>query len=166
MTVALIVAVSDNGIIGRGGDLPWRLPADMRRFRRLTMGHHLVVGRRTWESIGRPLDGRTMVVVSRGRPPLPPGVHLARSLEAAIARARADGDDEIFVAGGAALYSLALPTADRVYLTRIHAVVDGDVRWPAEDLDGWREIERQEGVVDERNVLPHTFLTYARERRE
>lgn len=163
MRLSLIVAVSDNQVIGRGGGLPWQLPADLQRFRRLTMGHHVLVGRRTWESIGRPLPGRSMVVISSGRQALPRGVVLAPNLDEAIACARKSEDDEAFVAGGAAIYALALPAADRLYLTRVHAEIDGDVHWPAADLAGWREIDREEGRVDGRNALPHTFLVYDRE---
>lgn len=162
MRMSLIVAVSDNGVIGRGGDLPWHLPADLRRFRELTMGHHLVVGRKTWESIGRPLPGRSMIVVSRGRPSLPAEVEGADSLDAALARAREAGEDEVFVAGGAAIYALALPAADRIYLTRVHAEVDGDVLWPGTDPEAWREVSREAGVVDARSTLPHTFSVYER----
>jgi dihydrofolate reductase len=165
MRVSLIVAVSDNGVIGRDGGLPWHISADLQRFRRLTMGHHLVVGRRTWESIGRPLPGRRVVVVSRGQPRLPPEVHLAGSLDAALDLARLAGDDEAFVAGGAAIYALALPRADRLYLTRIHAEVEGDVRWPASDLTGWLEVGREQGAVDDRSPLPHTFVVYERRAR-
>ena len=124
MTLSLIVAMSKNGVIGRDGDLPWRLSADLRRFKRLTMGHHLVVGRRTWESIGRQLPGRTMIVVTRSQPEVPDGVLLAGSLNEAIELSLAAGDDEVYVAGGGTIYALALPVSDRLYLTRVHASRD------------------------------------------
>ena len=164
MRVALIVAMSAGGVIGRHGALPWHLPADLARFKRLTMGHHLIVGRRTWEAIGRPLPGRTMVVVSR-RPEelaLPAGVHAVRSLEEALALAAAAGDGEAFIAGGAAIYRLALPRADRLYLTDVHAELHGDTFFPPLDLALWREFEREEVPADERNAYATTFRVLAR----
>ncbi len=160
--MSLIVAVSSNGVIGRGNELPWHLPADLARFKRLTMGHHLIVGRRTWMSIARPLPGRRMVVVSRSRPELPDGVAVARSLDRALDLARAAGDDEAFVAGGATLYARALPTADRIYWTEIHDEVDGDVKFPEWDPSAWTIASREPGKVDAANRLGHTFFIYDR----
>ena len=164
MRLSIIVAVAANGVIGRGNALPWHLSSDLRRFKRLTMGHHLVIGRRTWESLGRPLPGRRMIVISRSTPTLPAGVQTAGSLDEAIVLAAATSDDELFVGGGAAIYAMALPIADRLYLTRVEADVDGDVHFPDLDLDDWLEIASERGTVDERNPLPHTFLTYDRRR--
>lgn len=162
MRISLIAAVADNGVIGHRGELPWHLSSDLRSFKRLTMGHHLILGRRTFESIGRALEGRHMVVVSRGRPEVPEGVIVAASLEEALRLAAMAGDDEAFVAGGAEIYALALPQADRLYLTRVHASPEGDAFFPALDLDEWRLIERQEGIVAEGSPVPHTFLVYDR----
>ncbi|MDH3402514.1 MAG: dihydrofolate reductase [Acidobacteriota bacterium] len=162
MRLSLIVAVAANGVIGRGNALPWRLPADLVRFKRLTMGHHLIVGRRTWESIGRPLPGRRTIVLSRAAPALPPGVRHAASLEEALEIAAAAGDDEAFVAGGAAVYARALPRADRIYWTEVHADVEGEVRFPPFEKSRWAETERVAGTVDERNPLPHAFVVYDR----
>ena len=162
MRVSLIVAAADNGVIGRAGGLPWRLPADLRRFKALTMSHHLVIGRKTWDSIGRPLPGRTMSVVTRRAPDLPVEVTARPSLGAALEAARAAGGTECFVAGGGEIYRQALPLADRIYLTRVHAHPPGDVRFPDLDPSEWIERERQEGRVDEANPLPHTFLVYDR----
>ena len=133
-----MAAVATNGVIGRDGDLPWRLPADLRRFRSLTTGHHLLVGRRTWESIGRPLRGRRILVLSR-RPDLdlPEGVEQAPSFESALTRARGRGEEELFVAGGAEVYRVALPVADRLYLTRVDHAVDGDTKFPEWRPDDW-----------------------------
>lgn len=161
MTLAVIVAVSDNGVIGRGGELPWRLSADLVRFKRLTMGHHLIIGRRTFESIGRALPGRQMVVVTRNRSwSAPPGVEVAASLDEAVTLAAAD--PEIFVGGGAAIYRLALPRADRLYLTRVHATVEGDTFFPALDLAGWRLAEAEDHEADDRNQHPFTFERWER----
>jgi dihydrofolate reductase len=162
MRISIIVAAAANGVIGSGNALPWRLPADLRRFKRLTMGHHLVVGRRTWDSIGRPLPGRKMIVVSRSRPQLPAGVARADSFEAAAAMARDAGEDELFVAGGAAIYALALPSAHRLYLTRVLSTVEGDVFLPPIDFEDWTLSTSDDGTVDEESLLPHRFEIWER----
>ena len=162
MRVSLIAALADNGVIGKGGALPWHLPADLGRFKRLTMGHHLILGRKTFDSIGRALPGRHMVVLSRGRPRLPAGVRRAASLETALERARAAGDDEAFVAGGAEIYRLALPLADRLYLTRVHAEVAGDVWFPDVEWSRWQRLESEDHAADERHEWPFTVEVWAR----
>jgi dihydrofolate reductase len=162
MKVALVAAVDEDGIIGRAGELPWHLPADLARFRRLTTGHHLIVGRRTWESIGRPLPGRRMIVVSRGKPSLPEGVARATSLAAALDLARGAGETEVMVAGGGEIYRAALPLADRLYLTRVHARVGGDTRFPALDPGEWRELSREDVAADDRNAHATTFVVLER----
>jgi len=164
MRVSLIVAVGSGGVIGKEGGLPWRLPSDLRRFKRLTMGHHLIVGRRTWESIGRALPGRRMVVVSRQpeRLELPDGVTAAASLEAALHVAAAAGEDEAFVAGGAGLYAEALPRADRIYLTEVAGTSEGDTFFPPFDADDWREVGREELPADGEE-RPTTFRVLERE---
>jgi len=162
MRRSIIVAAAANDVIGRGNDLPWRLSADLRRFKRLTMGHHLIIGRKTWESIGRQLPGRTMLVVSRSNPPLPDSIRAVSSLERALEIAREAGDDEAFIAGGGMIYAAALPLADRLYLTRVHAEVDGDVFFPAFSESDFQLVESREGIVDEATSLPHSFLIYDR----
>lgn len=162
MKVSIIVAAAENDVIGRGNELPWSLSADLRRFKRLTMGHHLVVGRRTWESIGRPLPGRKMLVISRSEQKLPDEVQAAGSLDEALAIARHAGEDETFVAGGATIYALALPLADRLHLTRVHREIEGDVLLPPVDFERWRLVESAAGTVDQKSPLPHTFETYER----
>jgi dihydrofolate reductase len=160
MKLAVIVAVSANGVIGRDNDLPWRLPADLARFKRLTMGHHLVMGRKTFESIGRPLPGRTTVVLSRSRPDLPDGVLLATSLDDALTLC--NGDDLVFVAGGAAVFAESLPRAKRIYLTRLHADFEGDVFFPPFDPSAWDLVEQEEHAADDRHPCDFSFLTYER----
>lgn len=162
MRLSIIVAVADNGVIGRDNDLPWRLSADLQRFKTLTMGHHLLMGRKTFASLGRALPGRTMVVISRGQPSLPAGVRLAHSLDEAVEMARSNGDDEAFVAGGAEIYAQALPTADRLYLTRVHTSCEGDTLFPAWEQDEWRQVSREDRPADDRNAHPYSFLVYER----
>ncbi len=164
MKLSVIAAVAHGGVIGRANALPWHLPADLKRFKKLTMGHHLLMGRRTWESIGRPLPGRTTIVVSRGGVEVPAGVLTAASLEEAMRLAAAAGDDEVFVAGGAELYRRALPRADRLYLTRVLAPVQGDVLFPAWNPDEWRLVERRDlaAGADTGTPFPLRFEVYER----
>jgi dihydrofolate reductase len=162
MRVSLIAAVADNGVIGRDNDLPWHLPGDLRRFKRLTAGHHLVVGRRTWESVGQPLPGRVFLVVTRRPEAERPGVRFVASLAAALDAARAAGDDEAFIAGGHGIYREGLALADRVYLTRVHTAPLGDTVFPDFVASDWELVERDDHPADERNPHPFTFLTYQR----
>lgn len=148
MEIAIIVAVADNGVIGVDGALPWHLPGDLRRFRERTLGHHVVMGRHTYVSIGRPLPGRHNVVLSRDPALRLPGCTVVGSLGAALEVARAGGDTEAFVIGGAALYREALPIADRIYLTRVHASPPGDTHFPALDPTQWIEVAPEGPVPD------------------
>lgn len=132
MKLSLIVAVAENGVIGKDNTLPWRLPEDLKRFKAITWGHPIIMGRRTFESLGRPLPGRLNVVVSRNPEYRPEGAVVARNLDEALARAGAV--DEAFVIGGSALFKEALPRAARVFLTRIHRAFDGDVHFPETDF--------------------------------
>ena len=162
MWVSLIVAVSENGVIGRDGGLPWRLSQDLRRFKQLTMGHHLVIGRRTWEEVGTPLPGRTMVVVTRDHRFAAQGVLVAHSLDEALELAR--DDDEPFIGGGAEIYRMALERSlvDRLYITRLHADIEGDTVFPEIDLEAWRLISREDHEADDKNQYPFSFLVYNR----
>ena len=162
MTVSLIVAVSSNGVIGRDGGLPWRLSADLRHFKKTTMGHHLVIGRRTWEEVGKPLPGRTMVVLTRDRGFAAEGAKVVHSLEEALAVA--GDDEEPFIAGGAQIYRMALEAdlVDRIYLTRVHALIEGDILFPQIDLDEWELVSEDDHEADERNQHPFSFLVYER----
>lgn len=171
MLASIVVAVARNGVIGRDGGLPWRLPADLRFFKRVTMGHHLIMGRKTWDSIGRPLPGRTMVVLTRDRRLEIPGVEVVHALPEALALARAAGESEAFVIGGADVFALALPLADRLYLTRVHADVEGDVCFPAPVHDDrwlaehhWVERAREEHAADEHHAFAFTLCTLERRR--
>jgi dihydrofolate reductase len=162
MRLSLIAAVADNGVIGAQNDIPWRLPEDWRRFKATTLGHHLLMGRLTWESIGKPLPGRTTVVISRGRPQLPDGVQLAGSLEEAISISEQAGDEEAFVAGGVAIYRLALPRAERLYLTRVHASIEGDTLFPFWDEAEWALVSEEHRPADEHHAWPFSFQIFDR----
>jgi dihydrofolate reductase len=138
--LALVVAIADNGVIGLDGDLPWHLPEDLRHFRRTTLDHAIIMGRRTWESLPGPLSRRRHIVVTRAALDHP-GIEVARSVEAAIALAR-QTDPEPRIVGGAGIYAAALPLATRIFLTEVHAQPDGDTHFPAFDRGAWRETER------------------------
>jgi dihydrofolate reductase len=163
MRVSLIAAVAANRTIGKDGQLPWHLPADLRHFRRLTWGHPVIMGRRTFESMGKPLPGRTNIVVTRGAF-AHPGVQVARSVEEALALAA--GDDEAFVAGGAEIYRAALPLADRLYLTEIDRDFPGDTHFPDFDRDDWSLVESAEQAPTDRIPYAVRFRTYERTHRE
>jgi dihydrofolate reductase len=166
MIVSLIAAVAENGVIGRGGELPWKLSADLRRFKSLTMGRPIIMGRRTWESLGRPLPGRTSIVVTR-QPRFAtafPEVRIASTIEAALdaAAAAPGGDVEAFVIGGGEIYAVAMPHANRLYLTRVLASVEGDATFPPWDERHWRLLTTENHAADAKNDFPHTFEVYER----
>lgn len=142
--LAIIVAVSDNGVIGRDGDLPWRLPEDLKHFKRTTLGHAVVMGRATWESIGFPLPKRRNIVLTRNREYVADGAEIAHSLDDALALAR-QTDPEPFVIGGATLYAEALPVATRLEITEVHRDVKGDTFFPGFDRDAFTEVGRRSG---------------------
>jgi dihydrofolate reductase len=164
MTISLIVAMSRNQVIGRDNALPWRLPADLARFKRLTMGHPLIAGRKTWEAIGRALPGREMIVVTRQPGYAAEGARVARSLDEALELAAGGraADDEVFVGGGAEIYRQALPRAHRLYLTLLHEDIPGDTRFPPWDESEWRLVSREDHAADEKNPYPYSFLLYER----
>lgn len=159
---SLIVALSENRVIGREGRLPWHLSGDLRRFKQLTMGHTIVMGRKTFESIGRSLPGRTSIVVTRQPDYRPPGVTVAASLDQA-ARLAAD-DTELFYIGGGEIYRQVLPHVERIYMTQVHAQVAGDTVFPELTSSQWRLVERTEHAADEKNDFPFSFLMYERVR--
>ena len=142
--LTIIAAVARNGVIGRDGDLPWRLPEDLRHFKRTTSGHPIIMGRATWESIGRPLPRRQNVVVTRQHGYSAPGCSVVHSLDEALALAWAE-DAEPFVIGGAGLYAAALPLASRLVITEVHREVEGDTWFPPFDRAQFREVDRRAG---------------------
>jgi dihydrofolate reductase len=161
--ISLIVAMAKNRVIGINNTLPWHLPPDLKHFKSLTMGHHIVMGRKTYESIGKPLPGRTSVVVTRNAGYAVSGVLVVNSLPAAI---QACGDDkEIFVIGGAELYHHAITLADRIYLTEIDADIDGDAHFPEFNRDEWHEVSRDMNSQREPQPLDFHFVTYQRNSR-
>jgi dihydrofolate reductase len=167
MNIVLVAAIAENGVIGRGNTLPWRLKSDMQHFRALTMGKPVVMGRKTFLSIGKPLAGRTTIVVSRDANFTAPGVVVAPGIDAALAVARGDAlrrnEDAIVIAGGADIYEQTLSQATRLAITHVHKKVDGDARFPAIDPNLWREStrdERQPGAEDEATFA---FVTYSRQ---
>lgn len=179
MRLTLIAAVAENGVIGRDGDLPWRLPADLAHFQRTTLGHALLMGRRTYESTGV-LPGRTTIVLTRSSMGAPVGeggfevpeeakegagrLHLARSYEKGVALARELGVEELFVCGGAGIYRRALsdPATERMLLTRVAASPEGDTVLPEPDWSEWRRVSREEHPADDRNPYDHAFEEWRR----
>ncbi len=154
--LALVVAVAENGVIGRANALPWRLPADLAHFKRVTLDKTIVMGRRTWESLPGLLPRRRHIVLSRDPGFTAEGCWVVTSLDAALTGAM--GESELMIVGGASLYAEALPRASRLLLTRVHAAVEGDVRFPHWDPTQWREASRIEHPADERNAFAMTFL--------
>ena len=160
MGISIIVAMARNRVIGANGAIPWRLPDKLRLFKSVTMGHPIIMGRKTWESIGRLLPGRTAVVVSRQPCYRAAGAVVARTLEEAIAAC--GGDEEIFVVGGAELYAWALPRAGRIYLTTVDADIAGDTFMPEFDPGEWREVSSQSHAADERHRYAYRWTFYER----
>lgn len=160
MRVSVIAAVAENGVIGKSNALPWHLPTDLKHFRRLTTGHAVIMGRRNYESIGRALPDRTNVVVTHRTGFDAPGCVIAHTLGDAFAACRQG--DEVFVIGGADIYAQTLGSAEKLYLTRVHAAVAGDVFFPPVDWSAWRETGRVRYEPDERHQYPYSFLTFER----
>ena len=161
--LSMIVAMGKNRIIGANGAIPWRLPDELQLFKRLTMGHHIVMGRKTWESIRRLLPGRTTVIVTRQHDYIVPGAIIAHTVADAIAKCA--GDHEVFVIGGAELFREALPTADRLYLTVVDAMPEGDTVMPGINLSEWREVSSENHSADEKHAHAYRFSIYDRIRK-
>ena len=156
--VELVVAVAANGVIGAEGDMPWRLSTDLRRFKEITMGGVLVMGRRTFDSIGRPLPGRTTVVVTRDRTWAHEGVHVAHGVEEALDLARTlAGEDGVFVVGGGEIYRQAMPFVTRAHITTVHAEPAGDTRFEGADGAGWRTLFSERIEAGERDDFATTY---------
>ena len=166
MRVSLIWAMADNGVIGLDNGLPWRLPVDMKHFMTTTLGKPIVMGRKTLESMKSPLPGRTNIVLTRDPNWQRDGVLVVRDMPAAMALAEQqgliDGVDEVMVIGGAEIYALALPMAERLYVTRVHAQPAGDVYFPPIDLGAWRLLSQQQHAADERHSAACSIEVYER----
>lgn len=160
--ISLVAAVADNGVIGAEGKMPWHLPADLAHFKQLTLGKPVLMGRLTWESIGRPLPGRRNLVLSRDPAWCADGADRVGSLDEALRVTRESGAGELMVIGGAEVYRQALPRATRIYMTRVHAEPWGDTQFPELDPDAWQEVSRRERLSDERNQCDLTFVTLVR----
>ena len=166
MKLALIWAMSRNRTIGRNNALPWHLSEDLKYFKRVTMGKPIIMGRKTWESIGRPLPGRSNIVITRDPAYSAEGVKLVRTLEEAISLAESvaliDGADEAVIIGGAQIYALALPVANRLYMTQVHAEVEGDAFFPQFDLTQWNELGREDFSAAGPNPYDYSFVVLER----
>jgi dihydrofolate reductase len=162
--ISLIVAMDEKRGIGKDGKLPWRLSSDLKRFRELTMGHHLIVGRKTFESIGKPLPGRQTIVVTRNAGFKPEGCFVAASVQAALAIARERGETEAFIIGGAEIYSQALDFTERVYLSQVHAETDADTLFPDLQRGAWTETVSVYQPADDKNQFAFTFKLLERKK--
>jgi len=161
--ISIIVAVAENNVIGKDNNLIWHLPVDMKFFKDTTMGHCVIMGRKNYESIPekfRPFSNRTNIVVTRQKEFHAPGTIVVDSIEKAIEAAKQTNDTEIFIIGGAEIYKQTLPLTDRIYFTRIHHSFDGDTFFPEINWNEWKEIDRKKGIVDEKNIYAHDFITY------
>ena len=158
MILSLIVAMDESGGIGYLGKLPWRLAADLKRFKQITMGHHLIMGRKTYESIGKALPGRETIVITRNLDFKAEGCQVVHSLDEALHVAESKVDQEAFIIGGGEIFAQALPRADRIYLTIVHARVPADVFFPEYDPSKWEIIETQRVEADQDNQYAHIFL--------
>lgn len=160
MIVSLVVAMAENHVIGRDGGLPWHLPKDLQYFKKITVDHTVIMGRRTFDEVKRPLANRRNVVISRNPDFQPGGVTVVPSLDEALALGATE--EEVFVIGGGEIFRLALPRADRLYLTVVHARVEGDTRFPDFEHDGWVLEEEERHPADEKHAWPFTFRVYSR----
>ena len=167
MRISLVAALSTNNVIGRDNRLPWHQSTDLKRFKNITMGHHIIMGRKTWDEIGAPLPGRPHIVITRDANLRCEGATVVLSIEEALRIAREAGEDEACIIGGGKIFELSLHIADRMYLTRIHAEIEGDAFFPEfDDVREWRLIDSEHFEADDKNDYPFTFLTYERAAQE
>jgi dihydrofolate reductase len=166
MIISQIVAVSLNNVIGKDNGLPWHMPTDMAYFKNTTWGHHIVTGRRNYEAEGKALPGRVNIVLTRN-PDFQIGDGLVvHQLDEAIEIARKAGEDELFISGGAEIYKLAMPVTNRIYLTRIHAHMEGNTFYPGLDVNIWKEVSIDRRKADENNPFDYDFIVYERQRNQ
>ncbi|MBX2896725.1 MAG: dihydrofolate reductase [Cyclobacteriaceae bacterium] len=165
MIISLIAALSSNRVIGKNNDLPWRLPDDMKYFMETTKGHPVIMGRKNYQSLPekfRPLPNRTNIVVTRSANFTAPGCQVVHSLENAVAVARNSNPKEVFIIGGAEIYTLGLGVASRLYLTEIQAAVEGDTYFPEVNMAAWKELSRKRHLIDDRHPFAFDFVVYER----
>ncbi|MDF2432594.1 MAG: dihydrofolate reductase [Mucilaginibacter sp.] len=159
MTITIVVAISENHVIGKDNKLLWHLPADLKHFKEITTGHTIIMGRKTYESVGRPLPNRRNIIITRQAISID-GCEVVHSTEAALSLCA--GEQEVFIVGGAEIYKQALKLTNRIYLTIVHAEFDGDSFFPEIDKNEWKEVYREDHEPDQKNLLPYSFITYER----
>ena len=162
LIISAVVAMAENRVIGKNNQLPWHLPADLKHFKNITTGHPILMGRKTYESIGKPLPNRTNIVITRDQSYKAPGCEVVSSLEEAIALAATHQSQEIFIIGGAEVYRQLLPRIQRIYLTVVHHTFEGDVYFPELKMNEWHEVEHESHQPDEKNAYTYSFLKLER----
>jgi dihydrofolate reductase len=160
MNLTIIAAMSENRVIGRDNDLAWHLPDDLKRFKELTRGHHVIMGRKTFESVGKPLPGRTNIIVTNQKDYKAPGCIIVHTLKEAIQKA--ENDSQPYIIGGGKIYDQALPLCDTIELTHIHAHVEGDTYFPEVDTNKWQIVAKESHPADDKHEFAFDFLTYHR----
>ena len=158
----ILVAFDENRVIGKNNTLIWHLPADLKRFKALTTGHVIIMGRKTFESIGKPLPNRTTIVISRQAGLHIEGAIIAHSVEEAILKAKSITRDDIYIVGGAEIYALSLPLADQILVTQLHDIFEGDAYFPEIPMETFEVTEKERGVTDEKNAYQYSYITYTR----
>jgi dihydrofolate reductase len=158
--IKILVACDENRVIGKDNQLIWHLPADLKRFKSLTIGHVILMGRKTYESIGKPLPNRTTIVITRQVDFQAEGTITAHSVEEAILKAKSLTREDIFIVGGAEIYSLSLALADQLLVTQLHDIFEGDAFFPEISADTWEIVDRERGLTDEKNPFQYSYITY------
>lgn len=158
--ISFILAMDENRVIGSGNKLPWHLPEDLKFFKRVTMGHPIVMGRKTYESIGRPLPGRKNIIITRNKDYTCDPCTIFHSVEEFLSYSKNDTDEEYFVIGGAEIFRSFIPVVDRLYITQIHHVFEGDTFFPNLNMKDWQLVSQEQGVKDEKNPFDYEFLIY------
>jgi len=158
----ILVAFDENRVIGKNNTLIWHLPADLKRFKTLTTGHVIIMGRKTFESIGKPLPNRTTIVISRQADLKIDGAIITHSVEEAILKAKSITREDIFIVGGAEIYALSLALADQILVTQLHDIFDGDAYFPEIPSESWEVTEKERGITDEKNAYQYSYITYSR----
>ncbi len=162
MIISTIVAVSENEVIGKNNQLPWHLPADLKYFKKITNGHHVLMGRKCFESIGKPLPGRTNLVLTRNNNYQPDGIVKIHTIDDGINIAKEHGETELFILGGADVFRLTMPVIDKLYFNTIHAEFEGDTFWPKTDWTQWKLDSTEYHDADTNNLFPYSFSVFTR----